>query len=100
MRITPEQVDTIVRLSTAQLGYTPEIWLFGSRLLDEVRGGDFDLLLEVRVKLPLLEELILQHSLSQALERKVDLLFCTQGQEAGSWQRLAKAQGVLLHVAA
>jgi len=45
----------------------------------------------------LLEELRLQYALSQVLERKVDLLVSTQGQESGPWQRLAKAQGVQLH---
>jgi len=97
MRITSTQVESVVRLCTAQLKYSPRIWLFGSRLHDEARGGDFDLLLEVRTKLPLLEELRLQYALSQVLERKVDLLVSTQGQESGPWQRLAKAQGVQLH---
>ena len=95
----------MLRYCTTQLGYVPKIWLFGSRLHDEVRGGDFDLLIEVQSKLPLLEELLhyrstqlcLQYALSQVLERKVDLLVSTQGQESGPWQRLAKAQGVLLH---
>ncbi len=97
MRITSTQVESVVRLCTAHLKYSPRIWLFGSRLHDEARGGDFDLLLEVRTKLPLLEELRLQYALSQVLERKVDLLVSTQGQESGPWQRLAKAQGVQLH---
>jgi len=97
VRITQSQVAEILRSCSTQLGYVPQIWLFGSRLHDEARGGDFDLLIEVQSKLPLLEELRLQHALSQVLERKVDLLVSTRGQESGPWQRLAKAQGVLLH---
>lgn len=97
MRISKAQVEKVVRLCTDQLNYLPGIWLFGSRVRDETRGGDFDLLIEVKTKLPLLEELRLQYSLSQVLERNVDLLVSTQGQFPGPWQRLAKAQGIQLH---
>ncbi len=100
MRITPAQMETVFQLCTTLLGYTPRVWLFGSRLLDEVKGGDFDFLIEVKEKCPLLKELQIQHALSLALERKVDLLISIQGQFAGPWQRLAKAQGVQLNGAA
>ncbi|GAB1481421.1 hypothetical protein MASR2M78_02360 [Treponema sp.] len=69
MRITPAQVANVVSLCSAQLNYSPRIWLFGSCVLDEARGGDIDLLVGI------------------------------QGKESGPWQRLAKAQGVELNVA-
>ena len=100
MRISPSQIEAVVCVCTASLGYTPRVWLFGSRLLDDAKGGDFDFLLELQEKIPLLKELQLQYALSLALERKVDLLVSTQGQTSGPWQRLAKAQGVQLNGAA
>jgi len=100
MRISSSQIEAVVRLCTTRLGYTPRVWLFGSRLLDDAKGGDFDLLIELKERLPLLQELQLQHALSLALERKVDLLVIIQGQVAGPWQRLARARGVQLNGAA
>jgi uncharacterized protein len=47
MRITSEQISTI-RMSAAQLaGDAARVWLFGSRVRDDARGGDVDLLLEL-----------------------------------------------------
>ncbi len=45
MRLTPEQI-TAIRKDTAQLaGGAARVWLFGSRVRDDARGGDVDLLL-------------------------------------------------------
>ncbi len=47
MRLTPQQIADI-RLSAAQCaGASARVWLFGSRVHDEHRGGDVDLLLEL-----------------------------------------------------
>lgn len=100
MRMTALQVQQVMEICSTTLGYIPRVWLFGSRLDDDARGGDFDLLLEVRHKMELMDQLILQHKLSQSLARKVDLLFSVQGLNDGPWQRLAKTQGVMIHEAA
>lgn len=47
MRLTAPQLAAI-RESVSQLaGASARVWLFGSRLHDEARGGDIDLLLEL-----------------------------------------------------
>ena len=47
MRLSPEQC-TAIRTSVSQLaGETARVWLFGSRVNDDARGGDVDLLVEV-----------------------------------------------------
>lgn len=52
MRLTPQQIADI-RLSAAQCaGASARIWLFGSRVHDERRGGDVDLLLELDEPVP------------------------------------------------
>jgi predicted nucleotidyltransferase len=47
MRLTSEQI-TAIRKGAAQLaGDAARVWLFGSRVRDDARGGDVDLLLEL-----------------------------------------------------
>ena len=47
MRLTFEQIQAI-RTGVAQVaGPGAQVWLFGSRLHDQARGGDVDLLLEL-----------------------------------------------------
>ena len=47
MRLTSEQIQAI-RTGVAQVaGQGAQVWLFGSRLHDQARGGDVDLLLEL-----------------------------------------------------
>jgi predicted nucleotidyltransferase len=47
MRITPEQIR-VIRQGVAELaGEEASVWLFGSRLRDDARGGDVDLMLEL-----------------------------------------------------
>lgn len=49
MRLTPEQIDAI-RTGVPQVaGRDARVWLFGSRVHDQERGGDVDLLLELDV---------------------------------------------------
>ncbi|TFH86642.1 nucleotidyltransferase domain-containing protein [Billgrantia azerbaijanica] len=46
MRLTSEQVDTIKQATAEVFGNEVSVRLFGSRLDDEARGGDIDLLVE------------------------------------------------------
>ena len=47
MRLTSEQIQAI-RTGVAQVaGQGAQVWLFGSRLHDQARGGDEDVLLEL-----------------------------------------------------
>jgi predicted nucleotidyltransferase len=47
MRLSSAQI-TAIRQGAAQLaGDTARVWLFGSRVRDDARGGDVDLLLEL-----------------------------------------------------
>jgi len=46
MRLSTEQINTIVTTSRAVAGLDAIIWLYGSRLDDTRHGGDIDLLIE------------------------------------------------------
>ena len=47
MRITPEQVRVIRQGAAEFAGEQARVWLFGSRVRDDARGGDVDLMLEL-----------------------------------------------------
>lgn len=77
MRLTPEQVKAI-RVIVAQVaGQAARVWLFGSRVHDDERGGDVDLLLELDTPVAEPAQLAARLSarVSRAMQgRKVDIL--------------------------
>ena len=46
MRLTQQQISAIREASSEVFGAGTRIWLFGSRVNDQARGGDIDLLLK------------------------------------------------------
>jgi hypothetical protein len=46
MRLTPDQAQTIRSSVRLHLGMQSRVWLFGSRVDDQRRGGDVDLHVE------------------------------------------------------
>lgn len=47
MRLTARQITAIRQSATQLAGDAARVWLFGSRVRDDARGGDVDLLLEL-----------------------------------------------------
>ncbi len=47
MRLSPHHALAIRQLGTQLAGEHARVWLFGSRVRDDARGGDVDLLLEL-----------------------------------------------------
>ena len=43
MRLTPQQIDSIKQVTAEVFGGTAKVYLFGSRVDDQRRGGDIDL---------------------------------------------------------
>jgi predicted nucleotidyltransferase len=77
MRITPEQIR-VIRQGVAELaGEEASVWLFGSRLRDDARGGDVDVMVELNeaVAEPAQLAARLAVRVSRAMDgRKVDVL--------------------------
>ncbi len=46
MRVTPRQIETVKMLAHRHFGDDAEVWLFGSRVDDSKKGGDYDFLIE------------------------------------------------------
>jgi predicted nucleotidyltransferase len=77
MRLSPSQTEAIVAAARAVLGSDVRVTLFGSRLDDQARGGDIDLLLEVpqAVDSPAWLAARVTARVQQALgDRKIDVL--------------------------
>lgn len=80
MRLTPEQIAIIRQTAEEAFGPGVRVWLFGSRVDDQARGGDIDLLIrppqfptEARAEC---EHLLHFHALLERKlgERKIDVL--------------------------
>ncbi len=56
MRLNNEQIAVIVEAVADLGGSDAEVFLFGSRVDDEARGGDVDLLIETEARLSVLEQ--------------------------------------------
>jgi predicted nucleotidyltransferase len=48
MRLTPFQKQTICDSTKKNFGNNAQVWLFGSRVNDEAKGGDIDLYIETQ----------------------------------------------------
>lgn len=79
MRLTRQQTEAIRQAAHQAFGVGTDVWLFGSRVDDNKRGGDIDLLL--RPQQPdqaMTRKLKLLRLLEQQLgERKIDILIET-----------------------
>jgi predicted nucleotidyltransferase len=72
MRLTEEELATIRSAVQAHFGTDSAVWLFGSRLDDDARGGDVDQYIEPAAALP--ENLFLaREALRAELERRLTL---------------------------
>ncbi|MBK1702267.1 nucleotidyltransferase domain-containing protein [Thiococcus pfennigii] len=77
MRQTTDDIAGIRNAVQTHLGAGSQVWLFGSRLDDDTRGGDIDIYIEPAGPLPenlLLPRQTLRAELERRLGRPVDLV--------------------------
>ena len=99
MRLTPAQIDTIKSTAQAVLGEGVQITLFGSRVHDDQKGGDVDLMLEVPAAIdePALMAARVATRVSRAMHgRKVDVLLKAPNLLEQPIHRIASQEGVRL----
>ncbi len=100
MRLTSEQVAAIRKGASQLAGESARVWLFGSRVRDDARGGgDVDLLLELDKAVPEPAQLSarLAAQVSRAMYgRKVDVLIKAPNLMHLPIHSIAMAEGVLL----
>lgn len=97
--LTPAQVATIKRLSAEQFGQSACVRLFGSRLRDDGRGGDVDLMVEVDtvIERPAWQGTTLATRVSRAMyRRKVDVVLSAPNLRELPIHAVARQEGVVL----
>jgi hypothetical protein len=99
MRLTPAQIATIKSTAHAVLGQGAQVTLFGSRVDDTAKGGDVDLMIEVRHDLadPAVVSARIASQVSRSMQgRKVDVLLKAPNLLEQPIHRIAAHQGVVL----
>ena len=99
MRLSPAQIDTIKSTAQAVLGEGAQVTLFGSRVDDDKKGGDVDLMVEVdqAVAEPALMAARMASRVSRAMHgRKVDVLLKAPNLLEQPIHRIAQQEGVRL----
>ena len=99
MRLTPTQEQLIKSTVDRVLGTESRVWLFGSRVNDDLRGGDIDLLVETEAAFPNRAKILcrLYGALIFALgDRKLDVLLKDARTRDAPIFSIAKRTGVLL----
>jgi predicted nucleotidyltransferase len=95
MRLTPDQAEAIRSSVHLHMGMQSRIWLFGSRVDDQRRGGDVDLYVEPESPPTLMDLLRCKVALADALDLNVDLVVQQPSLDLPIY-RIAKRHGVLL----
>ncbi|QXP83605.1 nucleotidyltransferase domain-containing protein [Methylococcus sp. Mc7] len=103
MRMTQHQIETVRRLVHSRFGEDADVWLFGSRVDDSKKGGDYDFLIETSLKQSdaIIEQKIallgdLQTSVSFE-DEKIDLIVKRRGSNFDiPIYSIAKKEGVRL----
>jgi predicted nucleotidyltransferase len=94
MRISANQTEIIRKQIHQYFGAAADIWLFGSRVVDQKKGGDVDLYVEAGPH-PLLNEIRCKIELEESLDMPVDLIV-RQPFDASPIACIAKTQGLKL----
>lgn len=99
MRLTPDQITQIRLATTRFFGEQAKVWLFGSRVDDQKKGGDIDLLIQGNLADTMealrLKTQFLVYLDRQLGEQKIDVLLEMPNDERPIVQ-IAKQTGMLL----
>jgi len=103
MRLTPKQIQCLKDAVAQYLGQGARIWVFGSRVNDQRRGGDYDFYIETPMDNPdeivanKLKVLAKLHATPEFEGEKIDIVIrsAAPGPELPIY-KIAKEQGVHL----
>lgn len=99
MRLASSQIAVIKKQVAKLFGPSAGVWLFGSRVDDQARGGDIDLFIDTRepVEDPMMRSVRLNGALQQAFgAQKIDVVVHQSGQSLLPIHREALEKGVKL----
>ena len=97
MRLKEEEKDKIVLYAKKHFGNRIKLYLFGSRVYDNKKGGDIDLLIETEELIDMQTQIkFLAAIYKNITQRKIDLLIKTPESQDLPIYKTAKKEGVLL----
>jgi len=96
MRLTEKEIEIILDISQKSFGNL-KIWLFGSRVYDDKKGGDIDLYIETDKDIKLLDRIKFITNLQLLIgNRKIDVIFNMPKSGNRTIFNTAKEEGILL----
>lgn len=98
MRITKEQIQLIAETISRLAGADAVVTLFGSRLDDQMKGGDIDLFIESDAPLSLIDRAQIKIELESRLCLPVDIVSKARGAVATPFQVIAQSGSTQLQV--
>jgi predicted nucleotidyltransferase len=98
MRLTKQQIHTITETVSRLAGMETEVYLFGSRLNDQAKGGDIDLYIESDTKLSLIHRAQIKMELEQQLGLPVDIVSKSRNACATPFQIIAQSHSTQLEI--
>ncbi|MEN2748794.1 nucleotidyltransferase domain-containing protein [Sphingomonas sp. T9W2] len=98
MRLKPNEVQAIKTAAREAFGEDVVVRLFGSRVRDDLRGGDIDLLVEVEASMATeaLADRFRDRLFERIDEQKVDVVFAPRSGEWSDFARMVAPQAVML----
>ncbi|MGD0958605.1 MAG: nucleotidyltransferase domain-containing protein [Methylomonas sp.] len=98
MRLTKQQTQTIIETVTRLAGTGAVVHVFGSRIDDQAKGGDIDLLIETDQKLSLIQRAQIKMELESQLGLPVDIISKAFGKPVTPFQGIALSRSILLEM--
>lgn len=98
MRLTKPQIKIITQTVFRLAGMDTSVYLFGSRLNDQAKGGDIDLIIESDLKLTLIDRAQIKMELESQLGLAVDIVSKLRGAVATPFQNIAQSQSIKLEI--
>lgn len=98
MRLTKQQTKTITQTVTRLAGIGTAVYLFGSRLNDQAKGGDIDLFIESDAQLSLIDRAQIKMELESQLGLPVDIVSKFRSAVATPFQIIAQSQSIQLDI--
>ncbi|MCX7162327.1 MAG: nucleotidyltransferase domain-containing protein [Rhodocyclales bacterium] len=96
MRLNQGQIESIKQTVQAIAGEDARAIIFGSRLHDETKGGDLDLLVQADQHITLLQRARIKMLLEQSLALPVDVITHQRHAPTTPFQQIAIKNGVSL----
>lgn len=96
MRLSDQQIQSITNTIRQLIDAQASIYLFGSRLNQQAKGGDVDLLIESDQVISFLQKAKIKMSLENQLGLPVDVICKSRAAEPTAFQAIALSKAVRL----